>query len=41
MKHTYRQPDHARSNRQHVFGKLLPMTEEDRLFWKLRRERAR
>ena len=41
MKHTYRQPDHARSNRLHVNGRVLPMADEDRLFWQLRRERAR
>ena len=44
MKHTYRQPDHARSNRLHVNGRVLPMQEQDwniwRLIWK-RQERAR
>lgn len=35
MKHTYRQPDHARSNRQHYHGRILPMHEQDWNIWRL------
>ena len=39
--HQQRPSDHTRSNRMHVNGRVLPMADEDRAFWTLRRERRR